>query len=80
MITANELKRRLNVINAYWDIMKKHAKSKGSETDCESLMTDIQKVYENDDKSKFSAELGKTFANEIERIMMVNKKEGKENE
>lgn len=78
MITADDFKKRLDVINAYWKVMCKYVKCTGTEEECENLAADVKKLHASLGKTPFSKEIGVAVVNEMERIMTMNKKqEGK---
>lgn len=75
MITAEQLKAKLDIINSFWKVMVQFAKCTGTDEECEQLQVEVDKLYESHGKVKFSQELAIVFINEIERIMMMNAKE-----
>lgn len=78
MITADDFKKRLDVINAYWKVMCKYVKCTGTDEECENLAADVEKLHASFGKTSFSREIGVAVVNEMERIMTMNKKqEGK---
>lgn len=77
MITADDFKKRLDVINAYWKVMCKYVKCTGEEKECENLAEEVDKIHSSFGKTQFSKDIGIAVVNEMERIMMMNKKQGK---
>lgn len=75
MITADDFKKRLDVINAYWKVMCKYVKCTGEEKECENLAEEVDKIHSSFGKTQFSKDIGIAVVNEMERIMMMNKKQ-----
>lgn len=75
MITADELKERLNVINSFWKIMVKFARYTGTDNECEELSTDVENLCKELGNSAFAKEIAVAFVNEIDRIMTKNGKD-----
>ena len=75
MITADDFKKRLDVINAYWKVMCKYVKCTGTEEECDNLVSDVDKLHAVLGKTPFSKEIGIAVVNEIDRIMKMNKKQ-----
>ena len=42
MITADDFKKRLDVINAYWKVMCKYVKCTGTDEECENLAEEVE--------------------------------------
>ena len=75
MITADDFKKRLDVINAYWKVMCKYVKCTGTEEECDNLVSDVDKLHAVLGKTPLSKEIGIAVVNEIDRIMTMNKKQ-----
>ena len=73
MITAEELKKRLDVINVYWkQILAKYAKCTGTDDECEKIASDIDQIHKSFDETSFSKDIAVSVINELDRIMTAN--------
>lgn len=75
MIAADDFKKRLDVINAYWKVMCKYVKCTGTDEECENLIADVDKLHAALGKTSFSKDIGIAVVNEMDRIMTMNKKQ-----
>lgn len=75
MIAADDFKKRLDVINAYWKVMCKYVKCTGTDEECENLVADVDKLHTALGKTSFSKDIGIAVVNEMDRIMTMNKKQ-----
>ena len=73
MITAEELKLRLSVINAYWkDVLAKYAKCTGTDDECEKIASDIDQIHKSFNETRFSKDMAVAVINELDKIMTDN--------
>lgn len=69
-----DLKKRFDLNNLSWKLIKKYSSCKGSETDCNNLISDIDKIYADYGEIPYTREIMLATANEIDRIMTENSK------
>ena len=71
-----ELKKRYYPIMECWRMIKEFQNAKGTEDECERVTKKAQEIYEKSGKTEFAKELMVATVNEIERMMMEEKKHG----
>lgn len=64
-----------NVLTDCWALVRKYIDADDSM--CDQLLEDIQGIYDKYD-NKFAREVALACANEVERIMMANRREEKQ--
>lgn len=73
MITAEELKLRLSVINAYWkEVLAKYAKCTGTYEECENIANEVNKIHKSFNETSFSKDMAVAVINELDKIMTDN--------
>lgn len=73
MITAEELKQRLTVINAYWkEILAKYAKCTGTDEECENIANEVNVIHKSFNETCFSKDMAMAVINELDKIMTEN--------
>ena len=71
-----ELKKRYYPIMESWRMIKEFQNAKSTEDECERVTKKAQEIYEKSGKTEFAKELMVATVNEIERMMMEEKKHG----
>lgn len=73
MITAEELKLRLSVINTYWkDVLAKYARCTGTDEECEKFAKEVERIHKSFGETSFSRDIAIAVVNELDKIMTEN--------
>lgn len=73
MITAEELKLRLSVINTYWkDALAKYARCTGTDEECEKIAKEVDRIHKSFSETGFSRDIAIAVVNELDKIMTEN--------
>ena len=74
-----ELKKRYYPIMESWRLIKEFQDATGTDEECAKVMAKIQEIYERSGKTEFSRQIMLATEDEIERIMIENRKNEKTN-
>ena len=73
MITAEELKLRLSVINTYWkEALAKYARCTGTDEECEKIAKEVDLIHKSFGETSFSRDIAIAVVNELDKIMTEN--------
>lgn len=73
MITAEELKLRLSVINTYWkNVLAKYARCTGTDEECEIIAKEVTQIHKSFGETCFSRDIAIAVVNELDKIMTEN--------